>query len=159
MAIRGEDPEVQTVPYKKLPDGTELLADIYTPGNGNSRDRNSIASQDTTPVVLFFHAGGLTAYSRKFINPSVVQAALSREWTLVSVDYRLLPQASADDILEDMKDAYRFVVDDLVSFVGNSSWARGRDMARTGRRIIIAGASAGKFEVARVHSAQYDMHH
>ena len=134
-------PGLQTVPYKKLPDGTQLLADIYSPGSGDS---NSITNRDIAPVVLFFHAGGLTAFSRKFINPSVVQAALSRGWTLVSVDYRLLPQASAEDILDDVKDAYRFATDALTGTVDTSSWAKGRDIARDGRRVIVAGASAGK---------------
>jgi len=142
LGFAEEHPHMQTVPYKTLSDGTELLADIYTPGRGDSF--RGIADLDTTPVVLFFHAGGLTAFSRKFVNPSVIQAALSRDWTLVSVDYRMLPQASAEDMLDDVKDAYRFATDNLPGILNNSSWARGKDMARTGRRIIVAGASAGK---------------
>ena len=148
---KSQDWRIQTTPYKKLADGTELLADIYFHGgkDGNTKRHpgpDLIVNHDTTPVVLFFHAGGLTAWSRKSINPSLVQATLKREWTLVSVDYRLLPQATAEDLLEDVKDAYQFVVDRLPSILNNASWARGLDMARTGRRIIVAGASAGKLE-------------
>jgi len=133
-----EHPHMQTVPYKKLPNGKDILLDIYTPA------RTSFSSRDTTPVVLFFHAGGLTADSRKFLNPSLIQACLSRGWTLVSADYRLLPQASAQDILQDMKDAYEFVVMKVPSIVNNSSGARGSEAARKGRKIIVAGASAGE---------------
>ena len=62
----------------------------------------------------------------------------------MSADYRLLPQASAQDILQDMKDAYEFVVMKVPSIVNNSSGARGSEAARKGRKIIVAGASAGE---------------
>jgi acetyl esterase/lipase len=134
-------PNVRTQAYKTLPNGTPVLADIYiTSGPDWSIGENN-------PIVLFFHAGGLTAFNRKFIYPSLVQAVLKREWTLVSVDYRLLPLAKPEEIWEDVKDAYEFVVDELPGVLHMASASRGKEGSRKARRIIVAGASAGRFNL------------
>ncbi|KAH9209401.1 Alpha/Beta hydrolase protein [Leptodontidium sp. 2 PMI_412] len=132
-------PRLITKPYKTLPNGTPILADIYTTCDFD------IGPRDNNPIVLFFHAGGLTAFNRKFLYPSLVQAILKREWTLVSVDYRLLPQASPEDLWDDVKDAYRFVVDDLPGVLDMSSASRGKEASRKIRRVVVAGASAGTY--------------
>ncbi|PVH69186.1 alpha/beta-hydrolase [Cadophora sp. DSE1049] len=132
-------PRLITKPYKTLPNGTHILADIYTTCDFD------LGPRDNNPIVLFFHAGGLTAFNRKFLYPSLVQAILKREWTLVSVDYRLLPQASPEDLWDDVKDAYRFVVDDLPGVLDISSASRGKEASRKIRRVVVAGASAGTY--------------
>ena len=57
----------------------------------------------------------------------------------MSVDYRLLPQAKPEEIWEDVKDAYEFVVDALPGVLGLSNANRGI------RKVVVAGASAGMF--------------
>lgn len=131
-------PHLITETYKTLSDGTPVLADIYIPFD----PENTLG--DNNPIVLFFHAGGLTAFNRKFIYPSLVQAVLKREWTLVSVDYRLLPQAMPEEIWDDVKDAYEFVVDKLPGVLHMASASRGKEGSRKARRVIVAGASAGR---------------
>ncbi|KAK0747171.1 Alpha/Beta hydrolase protein [Schizothecium vesticola] len=82
-----------------------------------------------TPVVLFFHSGGLVGGSRSMIPPWLVQTCHTRKWPLLSPSYRLLPQASGRDLLLDALAAYTFA----------SSFSR----TPSPRRIILAGASAG----------------
>lgn len=65
----------------------------------------------------------------------------------MSVDYRLLPQASPEDLWDDVKDAYRFVVDDLPGILDMSSASRGKEASRKVRRVVVAGASAGMFSL------------
>ncbi len=130
--------DIQTHAYKTLPSGQQILLDIYTPSELSER-----SVPDTDPILLFFHAGGLTSFNRKTLSPHLVQSVLRRGWTLVSADYRLLPQASGPDLWDDVKDAYEFVLMRLPNILHNSSASRGPQMARKARRIIIGGASAG----------------
>jgi len=84
----------RSVVYKTV-DNLEIKADIYTHAPGGI-DVN-------TPVVLFFHGGGVTAWNRLGIPAHVVQSCLKRRWVLVSADYRLLPQATGKEVVEDAK--------------------------------------------------------
>jgi acetyl esterase/lipase len=118
----------------KTVDKLELKVDIYT----RSSDPNPTPSDPERPVVLFLHGGGFVAFNRQHVPPHVVQSCLIRGWTLVSADYRLLPQVKGADILEDIKDAYNFVREKLPGILA------GRE-GRTGpiENIIIVGQSAG----------------
>ncbi|GAW25875.1 putative alpha beta-hydrolase [Rosellinia necatrix] len=60
------------------------------------------------PVFLFFHSGGLVGGARNCVPPWLVQVCIQRQWTLISASYRLLPQAKAADLLEDVAAAYKF---------------------------------------------------
>ncbi|CAI4213150.1 unnamed protein product [Parascedosporium putredinis] len=80
------------------PAGLDIECDVY------EDDDYPVAS----PVVLFFHSGGLVGGSRKRLGPWIVQACKQRKWTLISADYRFLPQAKATDLLEDVAAAYTF---------------------------------------------------
>ena len=107
---------------------------------------------DDTPVLLFFFSGGLVSGSRAMVPPWLVQVSpptlpkvpspdeaqltyhnrqtcLRRKWPLLSPDYRLLPQAKGEDLLQDAQAAFAFAQ----SYGGRP----------TPRRVIIAGASAG----------------
>ncbi|PKS05992.1 hypothetical protein jhhlp_007825 [Lomentospora prolificans] len=86
----------------------------------------------SSPVFLFFHSGGLVGGARERLAPWIVQACYQRKWTLISADYRLLPQVKAQGLLEDASAAYNFA----------RSW-RG-----SCRRVIVAGASAEGFVMA-----------
>ncbi|KAK1829804.1 Alpha/Beta hydrolase protein [Podospora conica] len=79
-----------------------------------------------SPIVLFFHSGGLVGGSRSMIPPWLIQVCHARKWPLLSPSYRLLPQASGHDLLLDAHSAYTFA----------SSYPHPRP-------IILAGASAG----------------
>jgi acetyl esterase/lipase len=72
----------------------------------------------------------------------LVKAALRRRWTLVSANYRTLPESTGFDLSEDLVDAYRYV-----SNSGNNSLSH--DLNKPGlidpSRIIIAGHSGGGY--------------
>lgn len=63
-----------------------------------------------------------------------MQSCLSRNWPLVSADYRKLPQTSGADVFEDVKDAYRFVVEKVPVLLGGEGRCE---------RVVVMGASAG----------------
>ncbi|KAB5540339.1 Alpha/Beta hydrolase protein [Coniochaeta sp. 2T2.1] len=86
-----------------------------------------------SPVLLFFHSGGLVAGGRQDIPPWLVQACVKNKWPVVSASYRLLPQVDGEALLEDAKAAYEFAQRLDV------------DGDQPGRRVIAAGSSAGFF--------------
>jgi acetyl esterase/lipase len=119
----------------------EIQLDIYT----RDADLASKRYKNDTPVVLFFHGGGLVAHDRRLLPPHFVQSALGRGWPLISADHRLAPQANGLDILDDMKDAYKFVLEKLPGILN----------AGTGpmKNVIVTGCSAGKtFDPKRLFS-------
>ncbi|KAJ8125803.1 hypothetical protein O1611_g7834 [Lasiodiplodia mahajangana] len=112
--------EFQTVTYAihQIP----LECDVYS----------SSAYPSDTPVFLFFHAGGLVGGSRNCVPAWLVQVCIERQWPLISASYRLLPQATSENILEDVAAAYKF--------------ARKYGKEEEGERnVIMGGASAGFF--------------
>lgn len=65
----------------------------------------------------------------------MVQQCLLRDWPLISADYRLTPQASSTDILDDARAAYDFVQKEMPGILKR----------QTGKvDVIIIGPSAGK---------------
>ncbi|KAI0107819.1 alpha/beta-hydrolase [Nemania sp. FL0031] len=115
--------DLQTVTYAthQIP----LECDVYSSPNYPSY----------TPVFLFFHAGGLVGGARSCVPPWLVQLCIERQWPLISASYRLLPQATSSNVLEDIKAAYEFA----------------RKYGNEGKRnVVVGGASAGFFCAAQV---------
>ncbi|KAE9362882.1 hypothetical protein N431DRAFT_490327 [Stipitochalara longipes BDJ] len=111
----------------------EILIDVYLTDADVSSNRYTVS----TPVVLYFHGGGLVAHDRRQLAPHIVQLCLMRGWPLVSPDYRLFPQASGLEMLEDIKDAYSFVLEKLPSILGSGTGLM--------KNVIVAGSSAGAY--------------
>jgi acetyl esterase/lipase len=106
-----------------------LKVDIYT--------RTSSSTYDPTkPIALFFHGGGFVAFDRACVPAHIVQSCLSRGWPLVSADYRKMPQTNGKDVFEDVKDAYRFVVEKIPKVLGG-------DQEEKCDKIVVVGQSAG----------------
>lgn len=112
----------------------EIQLDIYT----RDADLESNLYKNDTPVVLFFHGGGVVSHDRRLLPPHFVQSALVRGWPLVSADYRLFPQATGLEVLEDVKDAYAFVREKLPGILN----------AGTGpmKNVVVTGCSSGERE-------------
>jgi acetyl esterase/lipase len=120
---------LKTKAFKTLPNGDPLLVDIYSPPD------SSKPSSKSNTIFLYYHPGGLVAYDRKLVNPHMVQACLSRGWTLVCPDYKLLPQVSGEEIWKDAADAYEFVA---TGKIFDNETEASKEI-----RIIAAGGSAG----------------
>ncbi|RDW80392.1 hypothetical protein BP5796_05090 [Coleophoma crateriformis] len=119
----------------KVTNGLSIYLDIYLPTTLTTTSKSSL---------LYFHAGGLVSYNRKRIYPHIVQACVMRGWPLISVDYRLLPQAKGADVWQDYVDAREFVLNELPRSVKekyNVEW-KGEDVARD---LVVVGASAGSY--------------
>lgn len=85
------------------------------------------AATAVAPVVLYLHGGGFIAGSARAWRPFVAALSAHTGAPVLSVDYRLVPEHTISDAVEDTLDAYR--------------WLTGRGIAAS--RIVLAGDSAG----------------
>lgn len=94
-------PPMRTHTYKRVGD-LEIKADV------------SVARHDgrPAPVVVWIHGGGLMGGGRQRDSADerkLVDLLLADGITVVSVDYRLAPEAKLPAIIEDVEDAFRWV--------------------------------------------------
>ncbi len=87
----------ETYVYRTVPRG-KLQADVYRVRDGTPQ-----------PVVMWIHGGALIFGHREGIAPHEVAMFLGAGYTVVSIDYRLAPEAKLRGIIEDVQDAYRWV--------------------------------------------------
>jgi acetyl esterase/lipase len=94
-----DGPAKTTFTYKTI--GTlEIKADVYGITKGAAR-----------PVVIWIHGGALIMGNRGQLDSSLLRKLLQAGYALVSIDYRLAPETKLPDILEDLKDACKWVQD------------------------------------------------
>lgn len=111
-----------TLTYKKVGD-LEIQADVYRPENGVNR-----------PVVLWIHGGALMMGSKKGV-PKQLKALCEKEkFVLVSLDYRLAPEAKIPEIIEDLKDGMNWIRVSGPELFGADP-----------QKMVVAGASAGGY--------------
>lgn len=72
-------PQVSTNPYKRLPDGSSLVVDIYTPGH--------LAGGEKRPGAVFFHGGGWAGGTRDQFAPQAKRLC-ERGIICLTVEYR-----------------------------------------------------------------------
>lgn len=118
-------PELRRESYTyNIVEGQELQLDVIGARPGEGR-----------PCVLWIHGGGLIFGSRK-VSPrdSLLQALLAQDFVVVSVDHRLAPEAKLPAIVQDVRDAWRWVQEAGPAVLGVAP-----------DRVGIAGASAGAY--------------
>ncbi|SNX85535.1 uncharacterized protein MEPE_04244 [Melanopsichium pennsylvanicum] len=97
-------PTPQTFTYKTFAntDGeqTPIPVDVYIP-EGHSQ---------LTPVI-WIHTGGFLQGTRKFVPPHFLRALAKHNLALVAPDFRLCPQVSIFQVLEDVTDSIRWTLD------------------------------------------------
>jgi len=120
---------LQVVPARdtcvyKVVDGREIEADVIGADPGASK-----------PCVVWIHGGGLIFGSRK-VSPRapLLRALLERDFVVVSIDHRLAPEAKLAAIVDDVRDAWRWIHD-----VGP------RRFGTDPTRMAMAGGSAGAY--------------
>jgi len=98
--LAAEEPSVKSYTFKTLNGQEALQADVHRP-----------AGDAVRPVVVFIHGGALMMGDRKMTPKpgSLFEALLNGGYVVVSIDYRLAPQAKLPAILEDVRDACEWV--------------------------------------------------
>lgn len=80
---------------------TEIPLDVYLP---------SKRSGPATPVI-WVHTGGFLQGTRRFVPPHLLRAVEEHGLALVTPDFRLCPQVSIQQVLEDVADSIRWTLD------------------------------------------------
>ena len=97
QGVDGQEVVRSTYTYKTIGD-LRIRADVYRkPGDA------------VLPAILWLHGGALISGNRRGLNALQAEKYLDAGYTIVSIDYRLAPQAKLPEILDDLADAYRWV--------------------------------------------------
>jgi len=118
--VQAQPAAIQTFTYKTA--GCEIHADVHGAVEGAKK-----------PALFWLHGGALIMGSRKGIPRPFRDGLIEKGFVIVSVDYRLAPETKLPAILEDVRDAWK--------------WMRGQ-AGRFGidvGRIATGGASAGGY--------------
>jgi len=104
----------------KTVDQRKLKADVYRREDAKARS-----------VIVWLHGGALIMGSRSGIPKQLQELAKQHDFVIVSLDYRLAPEAQLNEIIEDLKDGLRWVRESGAKlFEADPS------------RLVVAGASA-----------------
>ena len=117
---RAQYNQVNDIPYREAAEGyaqERCKLDVYYPTN-----------ETDAPVVVWFHGGGIEG-GEKHIDPQLKNSGL----VVVAANYRLLPKAPIDDILDDAAAAVAWTYNNIAKYGGNK------------RKIFVAGHSAGGY--------------
>lgn len=117
---RAQYNQVNDIPYREAAEGyaqERCKLDVYYPTN--ARD---------APVVVWFHGGGIEG-GNKHIDPQLKNSGL----VIVAANYRLLPKAPINDILDDAAAAVAWTYKNIAKYNGSR------------RKIFVAGHSAGGY--------------
>lgn len=90
--------EPTTYVFKKA-EGLDICADVYDPKPGALGK----------PVIVFIHGGALMMGYRKSPPANMHDELLAEGYVVVSIDYRLAPETKLAGIIEDLRDAFRWV--------------------------------------------------
>ena len=117
---RAQYNQVNDIPYRDAAEGyaqERCKLDVYYPTN-----------ETDAPVVVWFHGGGIEG-GEKHIDPQLKNCGL----VVVAANYRLLPKAPIDDILDDVAAAVAWTYKNIAKYNGSK------------RKIFVAGHSAGGY--------------
>jgi acetyl esterase/lipase len=112
----------QTFTYKTV-QNCAIQVDVYSP-----------AGAAPHPVAIWIHGGALIMGNRAGIDHALLDKLLAAGYVVVSIDYRLAPEAKLSAILEDLEDACKWVRE------------KGPELfAIDAKKLAIMGGSAGGY--------------
>ncbi|KAG6362287.1 hypothetical protein INS49_010517 [Diaporthe citri] len=124
----------QTFVYKTDPVPIQL--DLYLPSTPPSDGKG-------LPLLVWFHGGGLLQGNRDGVAPHHLNGVTKHGYALVSADYRLSPQVSVGDVLEDVKDCLTWSATELPKQLAAAGSNNSALLDTT--RIAVSGSSAGGY--------------
>lgn len=87
----------KTYTYKVVGD-CKISADVY-----------KIHGDTIRPAILWIHGGALILGNRGMLDREQLELYLRAGYVVVSIDYRLAPETKLEAIIEDLRDAYKWV--------------------------------------------------
>ena len=122
--------QVNDIPYREAAEKPRAGASA---GMDYARERCKLdvyypTNETDAPVVVWFHGGGIEG-GEKHIDPQLKNSGL----VVVAANYRLLPKAPIDDILDDAAAAVAWTYKNIAKYNGSP------------RKIFVAGHSAGGY--------------
>jgi acetyl esterase/lipase len=135
-----------TTAYKTV-SGHQITADVLVPTKliASSPSTSPSTASQPRPILLRFHGGGFITGSSlfpDFFPKWGLELALRESAVIVSPDYRLMPESSVEDALEDMEDLWTWVHAELPGFIQAKT---NRTVAVDTERILNIGESAGGY--------------
>jgi len=125
-------PVKETFVYKKVGE-LEIKADVEIAAMEDD-DLVNAEGLPARPVVVWIHGGALINGHRQSVPPWIRDAFVPRGYAVVSIDYRLAPEAKLPEIVEDVEDALLWV-----------RVAGARMFGADPKRIAVIGGSAGGY--------------
>ncbi len=92
--------EVRTFTYKTV-NGLSIKADVRRLGDAVPR-----------PAVMWIHGGALMVGCREWLDGHIKTPLLLAGYVFISIDYRLAPESKLPDIIEDVEDAYTWILEE-----------------------------------------------
>lgn len=127
-ALAADKPLVMTTVVYKVVGDTKIEADVY------HVDDAADSNTPRRPVVVHIHGGALMMGSRRGLPYNLRDACQQAGLAVVSIDYRLAPEVMVPEIIEDVRDAFR--------------WVRGAGAERfhfDPTKVAVTGGSAGGY--------------
>ncbi|KAI5120188.1 hypothetical protein M0805_002654 [Coniferiporia weirii] len=133
---------VSTHTYKTV-DGHPILVDVLVPKGLLNEGAESENRKTKRPVILRFHGGWLIGGQREF-QPWwpcwLLDVALKEGAIVVAPDHRLIPEATAEDVLDDIHDFWGWVGSDFGAVV-----QKAYGVQPNLDRVLLTGESAGGY--------------
>lgn len=126
----------------------EIWTSVFTPRKVAEEGRGGASVH--VPVLVFWHGGGFIVGDRLYEPwwPDwLLEFASSQDAMIVAPDYRLLPEATGADVMDDMDAFWTWFLDTLPGLAESESW----EVRPNVKHIICAGHSAGG--IIALHSA------
>ncbi|POS69762.1 hypothetical protein DHEL01_v211843, partial [Diaporthe helianthi] len=101
------------------------------------------AEAKALPLLVWFHGGGLLQGNRDGVAPHHLDGVTKHGYALISADYRLSPQVSVGEVLDDVKDCLAWSATELpkeLAAAGNNT-----SILLDPTRIAVSGSSAGGY--------------
>jgi acetyl esterase/lipase len=133
----------ETIVFKVVPRygkaEIKISCDVFLPA----------ASKDPSPVLLYIHGGAFVSGNKGDIAPPLVYRFLSRNFVVVSVDYRLLPESNFYAQLQDICDSLIWIQNPTRGLQSNLREAQISHVISM-EKLVVVGVSSGALLASQI---------